>query len=42
MRAKAEGINEILFEPNQSKGKMFIATLLVDDKIIETVKVYFR
>ncbi len=37
-----EGINEILFEPNQSKGKMYIATLLVDDKIIETAKVYFR
>jgi len=37
-----EGINEIMFEPNQSKGKMYIATLLVDDKIIETAKVYFR
>jgi hypothetical protein len=37
-----EGINEIMFEPKQSKGKMYIATLLVDDKIIETAKVYFR
>jgi hypothetical protein len=37
--------NEIFytaFEPKQSKGKMYIATLLVDDKIIETAKVYFR
>lgn len=37
-----EGLNEILYEPNEPKGKLFFATLKVDGKVIETVKIYFR
>jgi hypothetical protein len=37
-----DGFNEILFEPNEPKGKLYFATLKVEGKVMETVKIYFK